>query len=171
MASVQCQKPVDHTKNTTQYTHAPANTQNTCNSCGNQKPVDHTKTSHPVQNEHSFTNKMKEMASSAYKKVADQMHHHDQHNNGHRPNSGPKPAGPKPAGPKLVGPKLAGQKPAGPKQKESSMSNCIPRIGDHIKRDKNSRKKKGNNGKRKDGSGSSSSSDSESDTDAHVKRI
>ncbi|KAK9053021.1 hypothetical protein SSX86_029651 [Deinandra increscens subsp. villosa] len=169
MASIQCQRPVDHT---TQYSHVPANTQNKCNTCGYQKPVDHTKTSqHPQnkcnntcsccqrkENEHSFTNKMKEMANSAYKKVADQMHHLDQHTHGHRPNSGPKPVSPKPVS----------HKPVGPKQKESSMSNCIPRIGDHKKRDKSSRRKKGDDCKCKDGS---SSSDSESDNDAHVKRI
>ncbi|KAI3713545.1 hypothetical protein L1987_72123 [Smallanthus sonchifolius] len=154
-------RPVDHTKNTTQYSHVPANTQNKCNTYGSQKPIDHTKPTqhaqnkcnntcsccHRKENEHSFTNKMKEMANSAYKKVADQMHHHDQHNNGHRPNSGPKPVS--------------------AKQKEQSMSNCIPRIGDHKKRDKNSRKK-GNDCKCKDGS---SSSDSESDNDARVKSI
>ncbi|KAL8201024.1 hypothetical protein R6Q57_012363 [Mikania cordata] len=175
MASLQSQRPVDHT---TQYSQVPANNQNKCNACGNQKPADHTKASQHAQNkcnntcsccqrkvnEQSFTNKMKGMANSAYKKVADQIHHHDQHNNGHRPNSGPKPAGPK-----LVGPKPAGPIPVGPKQKESSMSNCLPRIGDHIKRDKNSRKK-GKNCKCKEGSSSDSESD-KSDNDAHMKLV
>nr|GEU72388.1 hypothetical protein [Tanacetum cinerariifolium] len=45
------------------------------------------------------------------------------------------------------------------------MTNCIPRIGDHKKRDKTSTKKKGNDCKCKDGS--SSNSDSESDNEAH----
>ncbi|PWA99222.1 hypothetical protein CTI12_AA010550 [Artemisia annua] len=160
MASIQCQRPVDHTKNITQQNHAPVNTY------GYQKPADHTKYNHQhaptnaqnkcnntctccrrKENEYSYINKVKDMANSAYKKVAEQIHHHDQHNNGHRPNTGPKPVS--------------------PKQKDGSMTNCIPRIGDHKKRDKTSRKKKGNDCKRKDGS---SSSDSESDNEAHVKR-
>ncbi|XP_024994201.1 uncharacterized protein LOC112527667 [Cynara cardunculus var. scolymus] len=181
MASMQLQKPVDHTKNFPQHGHVPTNAQNKCNTCGYQKPVDHNKNNpqngHALaqnkcnntcsccqrkENEHSFTNKVKEMANSAYKKVADQMHHHDQHSNGHRPITGPKQA--------CHG---SGGVTEG-KKKEGSMTNCIPRIGDHKRREKIP-KKKGNNCKCKDGSGSrsrsrSSSSDSESDNDAHMKR-
>lgn len=87
------------------------------------------------------------MANSAYKKVSDQMHHNDQHN-GTRPNTGPKPV------------------THGKKKKEGSMSNCLPRISDHMKRDKHTRNTKGNECKCKDGSSSSS----DSDNDARVKR-
>lgn len=163
MASMQLQKPVDHTKNIGQHGHVPANAQN-------QKPVDHTKNNpqnkcnntcsccQRKENENSFTNKVKGMANSAYKKVADQMHHHDQqHSNGNRLNTGPK-----------QGCHGSGGVTEG-KKKEGSMSNCIPRIGDHKRREKLP-KKKGNNCKCKDGSRSNSSSDSESDDDARVKR-
>lgn len=154
MASIQCQRPVDHnhhqkpvgpTKNNPQ--NAP--TQNKCNhtcSCCQTK-----------ENEHSFTNKVKVMAysakgmaNSAYKKVADQMHHHDQPTN----------AAPKPA--------------AGGKKNEGAMSNCIPKIGDLKKKEKHSKKKENNCNCKKDGnSSSSSSSDSDNDNDndnAHVKK-
>ncbi|MFS7941992.1 hypothetical protein Hanom_Chr06g00482851 [Helianthus anomalus] len=147
MTSTQCQRPVDHTKKTTPHSHATVDHtktgQHAQNKCNNTCSCCHRK-----GNEQSFTNKMKEMANSAYKKVADQMHqhHHDQ------PNTGPKPAS--------------------PKQKESGMSNCIPRIGDHKKKGKNSRKKKGNDCECKDDNSSSSDSENESnDNNAHVKRI
>ncbi|KAF5800864.1 hypothetical protein HanXRQr2_Chr06g0241531 [Helianthus annuus] len=94
MASTQCQRPVDHTKKTTPHSHATVDHtktgQHAQNNCNNTCSCCHRK-----GNEQSFTNKMKEMANSAYKKVADQMHHHDQHNNGLQPNTGPKPVSPK----------------------------------------------------------------------------
>ncbi|MFS7900952.1 hypothetical protein Hanom_Chr00s154853g01823241 [Helianthus anomalus] len=94
MASTQCQRPVDHIKKTTPHSHAIVDHtktgQHAQNKCNNACSYCHRK-----ENEQSFTNKMKEMANSAYKKVADQMHHHDQHNNGLQPNTGPKPVRPK----------------------------------------------------------------------------
>lgn len=119
MASVQCQRPVDHPK-----------CNHTCSCCQGK------------ENEHSFTNKVKVMANSAYKKVADQMHHHDQP------------------------PKQAACNGSEGRKKEGTMTNCIPKMSDLKKKEKHS-KKKGNNCKCKD---ESSSSDSESDNDAHVKR-
>lgn len=89
-----------------------------------------------------MANSAKEMANSAYKKVADQMHHHDQP------------------------PKQAACHGSEGRKKEGTMTNCIPKMSDLKKKEKHS-KKKGNNCKCKD---ESSSSDSESDNDAHVKR-
>ncbi|KAK2966502.1 hypothetical protein RJ640_019031 [Escallonia rubra] len=146
MATTQCQKPADQTKHHVQASGHGHNS---------------NETRHRENNEHSFTNKVKEMANSACMMFTGHTHHEPHKNHRQRRKPANQVQQPEGHGSCTMPSNTTTEK----KKKEGHAANCIPKMGDHKRKEKHRKAKK--EGKR---SNSSSNSSSESDDNAHKNR-
>lgn len=163
MASAQCQKPSDQTNHQVQATtyQQKTTTTETCH-CKNKT------TSHNEQ--HSFTDKVKEMAHSA----RNMFHHHDNKgsvaNNGHAVNNHvqkPTANSSSTTGAPHGGVRTEKKKTMTVKKTEGGEGHCMPKMLDHMKMNK----KKKNKAEKHSGSSSDSGSSSESDNETCKNKV